>query len=149
MLCPTCGMEIPDGVFQCPNCEYQFQPDQPDMSIMQQIQPDLSNPPFTPICGEQMITASRYVQYTVTSQTYYPQSSPSINIGGIINIGGQPQYNNPQTMTVSMYIYGVLYVTNMRMVFHAQTFNCPRCLLNHLLTHTWIQYGITPKQYRL
>ena len=129
MICPSCGMEIPDGVLQCPNCGYQFQQiaDQPDMGLLQQIQLDLSNLPFNPICGEQLIAASRYVQYSVTSQTYYPQSSPSIDIGGIINIGGQPQYNNPQTMTVSMYIYGALYVTNMRMVFHAQTFSCPRC----------------------
>ncbi|QIW22800.1 zinc ribbon domain-containing protein [Sulfolobus sp. S-194] len=129
MICPSCGMEIPDGIVQCPNCGYQFQQvlDQPDMSMLQQVQLDPSNLPFTPFYGEQLITAVRYIQYSVASQTYYPQSTPSIDIGGIINIGGQPQYNNPQTTTVSMYIYGALYITNMRMVFHAQTYSCPRC----------------------
>ncbi|MFP3234353.1 MAG: zinc-ribbon domain-containing protein [Sulfolobaceae archaeon] len=57
MICPSCGMEIPGGVLQCPNCGYQFQLDQPDMGLLQQIQLDLSNLPFNPICGEQLIAA--------------------------------------------------------------------------------------------
>jgi len=69
MICPSCGMEIPDGVLQCPYCGYQFQLDQPGMGLLQQIQLDLSNLPFNPIYGEQLIAASRYVQYSVTSQT--------------------------------------------------------------------------------
>ncbi|BCU69779.1 zinc ribbon domain-containing protein [Stygiolobus caldivivus] len=126
MLCPSCNQEIPDSVPQCPNCGYQFaNADQPDMSLLQQV--DTSNPPFTPICGEQIILVARYMQQSYITQTYY-QQTPEFSIGGFINIGEQPDYNNPQYISATMYVYGAVYITNMRVVFHAQNYSCPRCI---------------------
>ncbi|MQL54379.1 zinc-ribbon domain-containing protein [Acidianus ambivalens] len=59
MICPSCGMEIPDGVLQCPNCGYQFQLDQPDSATntTRLIEPTFqSNMRRTVNCGLKVCT---------------------------------------------------------------------------------------------